>query len=503
MRLETVAERDPGKPALIDGATGRATSFEMLDERSRRLARAWRERGLQPGDSVAIVMDNRDAMFEAAWAAQRSGMSWTPVNWHLTPDEVAFIVRDCGARALVASAPLSTLAQAARPSSVAVALMEGGPAPDGFEPYEAFIATAPDGPPDPEVEGSVMYYTSGTTGQPKGVRRPWPPAPYGTGVPLDRMQAERFSFDERTVYLCPAPLYHAAPMSWSLGAHRLGGTVVLMDRFDPERALALIAAHKVTHAQMVPTMFVRLLRLPRPVRERYDLSSLQVVIHASAPCAPAVKEAMLEWWGDVLYEYYAGTEANGFCTITAQEWRTHRGSVGRPFRGEVHIVDDDDEDVPAGEVGRVFFSGTNRFEYHHRPGATAAAFNDKGWSTLGDIGYLDTDGFLYLTDRAADMIVTGGANVYPQEVENLLTGHPAVADVGVVGIPDDDMGEVVAAFVEPADPTAAGPLLEAELLAFCRDHLAHIKCPRRVTFLDALPRLETGKLARRLLRPTS
>ena len=499
MRIDTHAIRTPDKPAVVFAPSGDVVTCAELDERSRRLARGLRDRGIEAGDSVAILMDNRPAYFEVAWAAQRSGLSWSPVNWHLTEDEVRFVIHDCDADAIVAAAPLAALAQQALNPAVRVRLVAGGAAA-GFEGYERFVAAAPNDPPVPELEGSVMYYSSGTTGRPKGVRRPWPREAYGTGVPLDTMQRSRFGFDENTVYLCPAPLYHAAPTSWSMGALRLGGTVVLMDRFDAEEALALIERYRVTHVQLVPTMFIRMLRLPPGVRNRYDVGSLRMAIHASAPCPEQVKDAMLAWWGDVVHEYYAGTEANGFCTISPEEWRAHRGSVGLPFKGALHILDDDGRELGPGETGTVYFEGTAGFAYHRQPGATAAAFTEEGWSTLGDVGYLDADGYLFLTGRKASMIVSGGVNVYPQEIENLLALHPAVADVAVVGMPDPDLGEVVTAYVQPMGGAVAGPELGSELVAYCRDRLAHFKCPRSVVFVDALPRLPTGKLAKRLLR---
>jgi fatty-acyl-CoA synthase len=280
---------------------------------------------------------------------------------------------------------------------------------------------------------------------------------------------------------------------------RAGGTVVVMDHFDPEETLRLIERYHVTFGQFVPTMFVRMLHLPREEREGFDLSSLQMAVHAAAPCPVPVKRQMIEWWGPIIHEYYAGTEDIGSTFITAQEWLTHPGSVGRPM-DECHIVSEEGEELPAGQPGVVYFAGGRPFEYHNDPDKTASISNDKGWRTLGDIGYLDEDGYLYLTDRLAHMIVSGGVNIYPQEAENVLASHPAVADVAVIGVPDEEMGEAVKAVVEAADPSSAGPALEAELLAACRAELATYKCPRTIDFVDALPRDDNGKLYKRRLR---
>jgi acyl-CoA synthetase (AMP-forming)/AMP-acid ligase II len=323
--------------------------------------------------------------------------------------------------------------------------------------------------------------------------------PYGTSAPIEQLMGTGYGFDADTVYLCPAPLYHAAPIGWSMGAQRLGGTVVVMDRFDPLEALRLIEHYRVTHMQVVPTMFVRLLKLDADERTRYDLSSLRCVIHAAAPCPVEIKAQMLDWWGPIIYEYYSSSEGAGFTAIGPEEWRQKPGSVGRPVVGVPHIVGDDGRELPTGEIGTVYFEGTVPFEYHHDPVKTAEAFNAQGWTTVGDLGRLDPDGYLYLSDRRTNLILSGGVNIYPQEIENELVLHPAVADVAVIGVPDPDMGQQVKAVVELVDPTAAGPELERELIDFCRQRLAHFKCPRTVDFAGDLPRLPSGKLAKRLL----
>ena len=347
-----------------------------------------------------------------------------------------------------------------------------------------------------------MLYSSGTTGRPKGVRKQLPGTalgdPESAPVQIARGLVARGG-GPGSVYLSPAPLYHGAPLVSSMSMHRVGGTVVVMERFDPRQCLELIERHRVTQAQFVPTMFVRMLRLPEHERERHDLSSLEYVVHAAAPCPIAVKRQMLDWWGPIIHEYYSGTEDIGTAYITPQEWLSHPGSVGRPMN-ECHIVAESGEELSPGQAGIVYFAGGRPFEYHNDPEKTASVTNERGWRTLGDIGYLDEDGYLYLTDRLAHMVISGGVNIYPQEAENVLAGHPAVADVAVIGVPDPEMGEAVKAVVTPTDPDAAGPELEAELLAHCRSELASYKCPRSIDFVDELPRDDNGKLYKRLLR---
>jgi len=372
----------------------------------------------------------------------------------------------------------------------------------GFERYDDAIAAHPAGPVADEAEGREMLYSSGTTGQPKGVRKPLPLTPPGdpSAMPvLLGMNWAARGLHPGGVYLSPAPLYHAAPLVSSMSVQRAGATVVVMERFDPEQCLALIERYRVTHAQFVPTMFVRMLKLPEDVRRRYDLSSLVYAVHAAAPCPVPAKRQMLEWWGPIIHEYYSGTEDIGSTWITPEEWIAHPGSVGRPVE-ECHIVGDDGEELPPGGAGTIYFAGGRPFEYHNDPGKTSSVTNDRGWRTLGDVGYLDADGYLFLTDRQAHMIISGGVNIYPQEAENVLSAHPAVTDVAVIGVPDADMGEQVKAVVQLAPGFVAGPALEAELLAFCRGELATYKCPRTVDFVEELPRDPNGKLYKRVLK---
>jgi long-chain acyl-CoA synthetase len=369
-----------------------------------------------------------------------------------------------------------------------------------YQSWEDAFGSQPTTPIADETEGAAMLYSSGTTGKPKGVKHRLTGQPFGAPSPIGMLLAALYQASPDMIYLSPAPLYHSAPLQFTMAIHRIGGTVIVMEHFDAEQSLALIEKYRVTHAQMVPTMFIRLLKLPEPIRGKYDHSSLKVVIHAAAPCPIAIKEQMIEWWGPKIYEYYAGTEGNGFCAIDSAQWLQHKGSVGKPLMGKVHIVGDDGVELPTGEAGTIFFEGGGTFEYHNDPEKTKSSRNDKGWSTLGDIGYLDQEGYLYLTDRKANMIISGGVNIYPQEAENLLATHPKVQDVAVFGVPNEDFGEEVKAVVQPVDIKQAGPALAAELIDFCREHLSAIKCPRTIDFDAELPRHPTGKLYKRLIK---
>jgi long-chain acyl-CoA synthetase len=497
------AQQTPDAPALVMAESGEAVTYAELDDRSRRLASALRARGVGAGDHIAILMENNRPFLEVAWAAQRSGLWYTAINSHLRPGEVQYVLDDCGAVALVASEAMADVVAGLDLSRIPVRVAAVGDLP-GFEPYDEVLAAAERRPLDEDREGREMLYSSGTTGRPKGVRKDLPGTPFGdpsaTPVLLARaLAAQGRGVGAGSVYLCPAPLYHSAPLVYSMSMQRLGATVVVMERFDPRRCLELIERHRVTHAQFVPTMFVRMLRLPEAERGRFDVSSLQFAVHAAAPCPDPVKRQMLEWWGPIIHEYYSGTEDIGSTYISPEEWLAHPGSVGRPLE-ECHIVGPDGEELPPGEEGVVYFAGGRPFEYHNDPDKTASVTNDRGWRTLGDIGRLDEDGFLHLTDRQAHMIISGGVNIYPQDAENVLAGHPSVADVAVIGVPDAEMGEAVKAVVQAVDAAAAGPELESDLLALCRSELATYKCPRSVDFVAELPRDPNGKLYKRLLR---
>jgi acyl-CoA synthetase (AMP-forming)/AMP-acid ligase II len=447
-------------------------------------------------------MENNAHFLEIAWAAQRSGLYYTAASSRLTSGELEYIVNDCEAKVFITSTYLKDQAVELldKMPNVHTRLMLGGTV-DGYESYEDVVGAQPATKLETELEGADLLYSSGTTGRPKGVKvglsltpAPAPSAVYTLGMAL-------YSFNQEMVYLSPAPMYHAAPLRFTMAVHRAGGTVVAMEHFDPIEFLRLIERHRVTHTQVVPTMFVRMLKLPEEDRRQFDVSSLQVCIHAAAPCPVPVKRQMIEWWGPVIYEYYAGTEGNGFVCCNSEEWMAHQGTVGKALLGTLHIVDEESgEEQPTGESGTIYFEGGSEFEYHNDPEKTKASRNDKGWSTLGDVGYLDADGFLYLTDRKAYMIISGGVNIYPQEAENVLTMHPKVLDVAVFGVPNEEMGEEVKAVVQPIDMADAGPELERELIEYCRAELAHYKCPRTVDFSDDLPRQPTGKLYKRLLR---
>jgi acyl-CoA synthetase (AMP-forming)/AMP-acid ligase II len=371
---------------------------------------------------------------------------------------------------------------------------------EGYGSYEAMRDKMPAAPIADQSAGTDMLYSSGTTGRPKGIRIPLTGEPIDAASPFRMLVEFLYGFREGMTYLSPAPLYHAAPLRFCMTVGRFGGTVVVMEKFDPELALQYVENFKATHSQWVPTMFVRMLKLPEIVRKKYDVSSLEIAIHAAATCPIPVKKQMIEWWGPVITEYYAGTEGNGFCAINSEEWLSHEGSVGRALMGELHICGEDGEDLPPREIGTIYFMSENQFEYHNDPEKTKESRNAKGWSTLGDIGYVDEEGYLYLTDRKAHMIISGGVNIYPQEAENLLITHPKIHDVAVIGVPNEDFGEEVKAVVQPADWNEVGDDLAEELMVFCREHLSHIKCPRSVDFEKELPRHPTGKLYKRLIR---
>ncbi|HWA62207.1 MAG TPA: acyl-CoA synthetase [Caulobacteraceae bacterium] len=503
MYLADHARLTPDKPAMISADTGRAITFAELNERSNRLAQLLQARGLSRGDHIAVLMENNLDFMVPVWAAFRSGLYVTTVNRYLPPDEAAYIVNDCGAKALVTSwekretaAGLADLIPGCR-----VRLMRGGTI-DGWESFEDALAASSPEPLAEEWMGDSMLYSSGTTGRPKGILRPLPEVSAAEGFAI-RQQVNRYGLTADSVYLSPAPLYHAAPLAYVLSVQSFGGTVVMMERFDAEQALKLIDQYGVTHSQWVPTMFVRMLKLPEDVRRSFDLSSHQVAIHAAAPCPVEVKRQMIEWWGPILYEYYAGTEGSGSTFITSEDWLQHPGSVGRAALGVLHICDDEGNELPVGEAGLVYFEReAPTFEYHNDPEKTRAARHPQnpGWNALGDVGYLDAEGYLYLTDRKAFMIISGGVNIYPQAIEDALITHPKVGDVAVFGVPDPEMGEAVKAVIEPAPGVPPTDDLAAELLAFARERLAHYMTPRSVDFIEEMPRLPTGKLYKRLLR---
>jgi long-chain acyl-CoA synthetase len=495
-----IAQNTPDKPAVAM-AGGETITYRELDRASNRGARLFRRLGLRPGDAVAFFLENHPRFFELCWAAQRSGLRYTPVSSRLTAPEVDYIVRDCEAQLLVTSRAKAEVAGELleRLPPLRARYAVGGELP-GYASWEEATAQEEPTPIPDEVEGADMLYSSGTTGRPKGVATPMKLDPIGTPPPAFALSKGLYGADASSVYLSPAPLYHAAPLRFNMAMQRLGATCVVMEHFDAAQALRLIEEHRVTHSQWVPTMFVRMLKLPEEERARFDLSSHRVAIHAAAPCPIPVKEEMIRWWGPILHEYYAGTEGNGFTAINSEEWLAHKGSVGRALTAKVHILDERGAELPPGEPGVIYFEGGGAFEYHKDPEKTRQSRNERGWSTLGDIGTLDEEGYLYLTDRKAHMIISGGVNIYPQEAENVLITHPKVADVAVIGVPNDEFGEEVKAVVQPMEMAEAGPELERELIAFCRSQLADLKCPRSVDFDPELPRHPTGKLYKRLIK---
>ncbi|MGW0005158.1 acyl-CoA synthetase [Nocardia grenadensis] len=496
----------PDKPAVIVAETGEKLTYRELEDNSVRLARHLHAAGLRRGDHVALLSGNDPKVYEAYWAALRSGLYITAVNRHLSPDEISYIVDDCGAKALVASAGLREAAEAIveQTPAVEIRLAFGGPI-EGYQCYEDALAAQPPQPLPDQPRGADMLYSSGTTGRPKGIKQPLSDQQVGDppGDPYTAVFGPLYGFDTESVYLSPAPLYHAAPLRFGGVVQALGGTLVVMERFDAEQALAAIERYRVTHSQWVPTMFVRMLKLDEAVRSRYDLSSLKVAVHAAAPCAVDVKRAMIEWWGPVLYEYYASTEANGATFIDSEQWLRKPGSVGPAGMGSIRVCGDDGAELPNGEIGTIYFERDQLpFAYHNDPAKTEAAIHPDHptWTTTGDIGYVDADGFLFLTDRKAFMIISGGVNIYPQEIEDALALHPAVLDVAVIGIPDEEMGESVQAVVQPAPGAGPGPELAAELRDYLRERIAHYKVPRGIDFADELPRTPTGKLVKGKLR---
>ncbi|RLV48439.1 acyl-CoA synthetase [Nocardioides mangrovicus] len=500
------------KPAIVMADTGRTVSYAELEDRSVRLAHVLRDAGLRPGDGVALLSPNDPLYYDCYWAALRSGLYLTAVSTYLAVEEQLYILGDCEARVLVVHADLAERAQEIRAAVAEQAphlelFLSYGGRVEGFDDLDDALAAASAEPLADQPAGTDMLYSSGTTGRPKAIRAPLPARQISEpGDLLLAVFAPTYGFDADTVYLSPAPLYHAAPLRFCGLVHMVGGTVVIMPRFEPEQGLAAIERHRATHSQWVPTMFVRMLKLPDDVRGRYDVSSLRVAIHAAAPCPVEVKQQMIEWWGPILHEYYSATEAAGVTLIGPEDWLGHPGSVGRAGLGVIHVCDEadpDQPDLPVGEDGLVYFErDAMPFEYLHDPAKTASAQHPHhdNWATTGDIGHVDDEGYLYLTDRRAFMIISGGVNIYPQEIENALALHPKVLDVAVIGVPDAEMGEQVKAVVQPAPGHEPGPALAAELTEFVRGRIAHYKAPRSVDFVEELPRTPTGKLLKREVR---
>jgi long-chain acyl-CoA synthetase len=498
------AQRRPHQPAFIMAGSGESVTYAELERRTNRLAHFLRAEGLNRLDHYAIFMENNPRYVECCGAGERAGLYYTCVNSYLTPDELAYILENSESKVLITSVAKREVAAKALAMSPRVerCLIVDGQSDGGrVLNLDAALARFPDTPIPDESLGTPMLYSSGTTGRPKGILRPLPENPPAKPLPLFDFLVKLWRYREGMIYLSPAPLYHSAPQAAVSLTIRMGGTAIIMEHFDPEQYLALIERYRVTHSQLVPTMFSRMLKLPEEVRRRYDLSSLEIAIHAAAPCPIPVKEEMIEWWGPIIQEYYGATEGLGFTACDSAEWLAHRGTVGRVLLGELHILDEGMRPLPPDTSGTIWFKTATPFEYFKDAAKTKEVRSPDGtMSTVGDVGYVDADGFLHLTDRRTFMIISGGVNIYPQECENLLITHPKVADAAVFGVPNEDLGEEVKAVVEVMPGIRPGPDLAEELIAFCRAHLAHIKCPRSVDFEEKLPRLPTGKLYKRLLR---
>ena len=492
------------QPAFIMAGTGEAVTYAELEDRSNRLAHFLRGVGLKRLDHYSIFMENNAHYVECCAAGERSGLYFTCINSYLTPDEVAYIVNNSESRVLIFSEEKRAVATEALKQcpNVEVAVIVDGPG-DGAAIHNLGEATKglPATPIPDEWLGTSMLYSSGTTGRPKGILRQLPEQPPAEQLPAFDFITKMWRYREGMTYLSPAPLYHSAPNGAVAFTIRVGGTAIIMERFDPEHYLQLVERYRPTHSQLVPTMFWRMLKLPEAVRKKYDVSSLEVAIHAAAPCPVQVKEQMIDWWGPILLEYYSATELLGFAVCDSEQWLSHRGTVGEVVAGEVYVLDENMQPVAKGEPGTLWFKTMSEFAYFNDPVKTTESRSPDGtMTTVGDVGYVDDDGYLYLTDRSTFMIISGGVNIYPQESENLLITHPKVADAAVFGVPNEDLGEEVKAVVQPMPGVVDGQELADELLAFCGEHLSRQKVPRSIDFAAELPRLPTGKLYKRLLR---
>lgn len=472
---------------------------DVFESRSVQLSRLLTQRGLKEGDRVAIMLENSLDWLTCMWGVRRAGMFFVPVNWHLTPGEIRYIVENSQARAIITSDFLGDRAEEAIRGigeiEIRLSVSEGD---TRFQSLYPLLGTFSSTPPDSEFDGGMMPYSSGTSGRPKGILRPLTGTPFGQAPEMEKRQQQLLGLDADTIYLSPAPFYHSAPLSWSGSVIQGGGKVVMMPSFDGEAALAAIEKYRITHAQFVPTHFVRMLRARAESSHSFDISSLKAIVHAAAPCPPDVKRQMIDWLGPIVHEYYGGSERSGMTYITAHDWLEHPGSVGRSITGPIRIVNPDSGvEVPQGTVGQIYFENPAAFTYHGDPEKTAAAFNGSGWGTYGDLGHVDRDGYLYIADRRTDLIVSGGVNIYPQEIENVLITHDLVVDVAVIGVPHPEFGQSVRAIVQ-IDPHAPVPNV-SQLLDFCRSRLAGYKVPRSIEFTQDLPRLPSGKLLRRVL----
>ena len=496
MQIREHAQSDGARPAVILHPAGTVVTFADMEARANRLAHMFRAAGLREGDTVAAILENNEHVHPVMWAARRSGLYYSLINTHLTAAEAAYIVDNSGAKAVIGSRVTRPICERlAELGNLPELLLIADDDLDGWQRYPECVADQPDTPIGDEIEGDLLQYSSGTTGRPKGIRRELTHISPAEAPNVLAALLMVIGMKPDAVYLSPAPLYHTAPCLWSMSAMAMGATVVVMEKFDPEQTLESIQRYRVTHGQFVPAMFVRMLKLPAAVRDSYDVSSLTRVVHAAAPCPVDIKKQMIDWWGPIVDEYYSSSEGAGITFISADDWLRRPGSVGKPLLGEPHILDEDGHDLPPGQAGQVYFDiGGMNFEYHRDPEKTAASRDAHGWVTVGDVGYLDDEGYLFLTDRRHHMIISGGVNIYPQEAENMLVTHRKVLDAAVFGVPDDEMGQSVKAVVQTVDHADATEAFGDELLGWLRERLAHYKCPRSISFEERLPRSDTGKL---------
>lgn len=493
----------PDQPLFIMATSGDTVTYSQFETRANRVAQFYRDMGLQPRDHVAFLMENNLRMLDCEGGAERTGIYFTCINSYLAAEEAAYIVNDSEAQVFVTSAARREVAvqlPALCPNVKRWLMVDDDAPPAPYEPFDKVMEQYSGDYVDNETLGAAMLYSSGTTGRPKGILRPLPNMHPGETLPNLAGAKMMMGFEEGMTYLSPAPLYHSAPQAAVSSVVKLGGTAIIQERFDPQQYLDLIPKYGITNSQVVPTMFSRMLKLPQDVRDAADVSSLKAVVHAAAPCPVQVKEAIIDWWGPIILEYYGATEAHGFTWCNSEMWLAHKGSVGMPVLGQLLILDDDGNECPTGTPGTVWFKGATNFEYHNAPEKTAESRIGGDTSSVGDVGYVDEDGFLYLTDRKSYMIISGGVNIYPQETENLLITHPKVMDAAVIGVPNDDLGEEVKAVVQLIDGINPSEEVARELIEFCKEHLARFKVPRTVDFEAELPRLPTGKLYKRLLR---
>ena len=496
----------PDRAAFVMASSGESVSYAEFEARANRLTHLLQNEGLSRQDHYSIMMENNNRYPEACAAGERAGLYYTCINSYLTADELAYILDNSESQILITSMSklevvIDAVAQSSKVRKVLVVDADVNKLPDGFEDYATACQSFPATPIDNERLGTSMLYSSGTTGRPKGIIRPLPEQPPAQALPMYDFLGQLWHYREDMIYLSPAPLYHSAPQAAVNLTIRQGGTVIIMERFDPETYLSLIEQYRVSHSQLVPTMFSRMLKLPKAVRKSYNLSSLEIAVHAAAPCPVIVKQQMIEWWGPIIHEYYGATEGLGFSACNTQEWLAHPGTVGKIVLGELAVLDDEMQPLPQGTPGTLWFKTATEFEYHNDPEKTAEATSPDGeMTTVGDVGYVDEDGFLFLTDRKTFMIISGGVNIYPQESEDLLIAHPKVADAAVFGVPNVDLGEEVKAVIQVVPGNVEDELLTEELLGYLADHLSRQKIPRSIDYIEQMPRLPTGKLYKRLLR---